>query len=359
MKKSTKRIVLVVSVVGTFFAVSFTASVLVKPFYGKTEVNVRMDFAGTQPAMAAASTWAGVRGVATFIRNVARGVDGLVTSLNSSGVLSQTSDVGPFTSGNNRFRIQTGTYAHLNRATGATPNYTKRFQVCVGNSLALELYLSSATDPATNNGALVVWQPKLFDSSLSSSANLECSFGIVASQGASANGKKGMNCIWNTPAPFDGAANGVTRGRILAVDDTSADQVLVLGLGGLNIATYCGAQNDLYTLAFIASKASPYNTTAKWGYNEDNIGLNGTNFSQLCAGGTTHTTDAGIFNASASGYFVNDGYTSSNNVPSGYPSVASVDTLISNSVPPFLVGTLPGANITFPSTGSATPACPF
>lgn len=339
--------------VAVFAGASFTVTVIKIPFTANKEFKVDVAFAGIKPVMAAQTTWAGVRSTATFMRNTARGVDTLITSLNSSGVLNQSGTVGPFTSGNNRFRLTTGA-AVANDATGATPTYAKLFQVCVGSSLAMELYLTSASDPAANNGAVIVWQPKLFDSSLSSSANLKCSFGTGASLGASANGKKAMVCSWNTATTFDGATTGPIVGRIMAVDDTAANQILMMGVANLNGSLACTGTNDQYTLAYIADKTSPHNTTAKWGWND--IGsYSAANFDRWCAVASSNTTNAGAFNTTASGYFVGDGYTDGT-LPSGFPTVTAVSTLIANEAT--TMNSLPGAAIAFPSGGTA-PACPF
>lgn len=349
-----KKIIFGIVAVVLFSATSFTVSVVKKSDVFPGAVHIQL--AGMSPTIGASTNWAGVRGSATFIRSVARGIDSLITSLNSSGILSQSGTVGPFTSGTSKFRLTTNSTATANDATGATPTYTKLFQICTNGSLALELYLTSASAPASNGGAVVVWQPKLFDSTLASSANIKCSFGTVAGLGASANGKNGMVCTWYSSTPFDGAATGIDRARILAFDDTTNNQIKMVGLAQINADLACPTTNDQYTLAYIASKTSPYNTTAKWGWNNTGS-YSAANFATFCAG-STNTTNAGIFNINVTGYFVNDGVTDAT-VPSGYPTPSSVDTLIANEASVGASGTLPAALINFPSTSTTTASCPF
>ncbi len=349
-----KKISYIVVATAVFLAASFTVTVIKKPFTWQKEVSLNMEFAGLKPIMGASSTWAGVRGTATFIRGVARGVDTLIASLNSSGIMNLTTYPST-TSGTNKFRLTTNALNITNDATATNPAYSRNFQICVGSLLAMEVYLNSAANP-TGAGVVIVWQPKLFDSTLSSSANIQCSFGTIAGLGTSANGKTGMVCKWNTATPFDGATTGPIQGRIMAFDDTTNGQINVIGLAALNGTLACTGANDQYTLGYIANKASPYNTTAKWGWNDTPYASG--NFIRWCAVLDSNTTNAGIFSTSASttGYWVNDGVSNAN-IPSGYPTGAAVDTLITNEAPS--AGALPGAAINFPSTGTAAPACPF
>ncbi|MBI3395230.1 MAG: hypothetical protein HY042_05300 [Spirochaetia bacterium] len=352
--KNKKLFVWSFGAVAVFLSASLTVSVLKKPYSLENEMLVKVDLAGMKPVIAASSAWGGVRGSATFMRSVARSIDSLLSTLNSSGILAQ-SNAGPFTSGTSTFKISTGSYTPgQNEATGAAaPTYTKMFQICTNSSVSLQMFFNSATNPESNGGAVVIWKPQAFDSTLSSSANIKCSFGTGATGGAnyvgtSAAGKKTMVCSWTTATPFDNANGGVITDAVLkAYDDTSGGQIGFLGFVKTK-ADFCngttgfgtdGTSTDVYNLAYLASKTSPYNTTAKFGALSAATAVSTANFASACT--QTNPLNAGLFNTSVSGYFVSDGNASA---PTGYPTVSSVDTVITNE----LVGmATPGGAISF------------
>lgn len=331
----------------------------------------RIELGTTAPVMAAGSNWDGVRGVATFVRNVIRGIDGLLASLSSGGVLLGSSST-PITGTSGSFRWQFkgsgAATSNSNEVTGTSPTYAKSFEICSGSTRVFQMLFDDANSPSTGNGLVVVWQPKAFTSTLLSSALLKCSLGT-------SSGNKTMVCSWGN-GPFD-SSSGPNNARIRVHEDTTNGEIAFVGMArlqsGNKICTNAGwSGNDYYSLAFLSKSASPYNTLARFGVaNTD--GFSSSTAMQVCVptSGTDQYVDHGYNSAqfnvqtnnSGTTYFVADSIGTTTDT-TGYPTQARLTTLIAGTLnagafTPGNIDALAGTPPTFSGSGGPGSACGF
>ncbi len=291
------------------------------------EIKLSFSLEGIKPVLAANSSWDGVRAIATFTKDVVKGIDTILKNLSGSGILKQSSKY-TVTSDGYTYRINPTFNTSVTSNAFGSKTYKVSFEIwkASDNSKVLELFFDSATDQSTGSGVLAIWQPNKFDSTLNqtNSPKMEC-----AMTGGTADGT--MICSWNG-GPFE-TDGPVENGRVKVKATSATSQVSIKAIAKTVTTTTCSGGNpDYYGLAFIVKKSDSTNyATARMGFNDNSIA------STLC--GTSNTYNSAYFNnttnSSSSGsgkYFVTDGITSdtnSYNTGSVYPSVNDVSTLYS------------------------------
>lgn len=328
----------------------------------------RMELGTTAPVMAAGSHWDGVRGIATFVRNVIRGIDGLLASLSSGGVLLGSSST-PITGTSGSFRWQFkgsgAATSNSNEVTGS-PTYSKSFEICSGSTRVFQMLFDDANSPSTGNGLVVVWQPKAFTSTLLSSALIKCSLGT-------SSGNKTMICSWGN-GPFD-LSSGPDNVRIRVHEDTANGEIAFVGMARLKTANkFCTAGgwtgNDFYSLAFISKSTSPFNTIARFGL-ANGASFDSTKAMQICQPSSPVNYSNNPYNSaqfnvetnnSGTTYFVADSIGTTTDT-TGYPTQARLTTLITGAIAttPFAVADINGLDTppTFSGGGGPGSACGF
>ena len=334
-------------------------------YYGPV---LNLEIGALAPAFGASSGWDGVRGSATFIRGVIRGMDGLLASLASGGVLLGASAT-PVTGTSNAFRWQykgaSAAASNSNEVTGTSPTYAKSFEICAGATRVFQMLFDDGNSPQNGNGLVLVWQPKAFTSSLTSAALIKCSLGLSTT--------KTMVCSWGN-GPFD--ASGPDNGRVRVYEDTGNDEIAFVGMvripAAKKVCTNAGwSGNDFYSLAFLAKSSSPYNTIARFGLaNED--GFSTTTAMQVCVPSSgadayvNHGLNSAQFNVHANNgatYFMADALGTTTDTE-GYPTQARLTTLITGTLAagaftPANIDALTGTPPTFSGGGGPGSACGF
>ncbi|MCB1173290.1 MAG: hypothetical protein KDK39_06995 [Leptospiraceae bacterium] len=292
------------------------------------QLQLQIELGQIMPLMAAANAWEGVRATAKLVKDVSDAIDALLVSLESSGAFRQTQRL-TLTSGNYKLLIEPSANISITpTGTGTATTYTNKFVMWQKSDdvKVLELFFDSSTDRTSGNGALAIWWPRKFDSSLqASSGKFECVTRLVS-------GNKAMTCSWSE-GPF--VSGGVTKsGQLEAAEQSSDSTIRVKSYVRLNQSSFCSDTTDYYALAFISKNASPYYTTAEFSL-AGTSQLSATVLASrgyLCSLAGTNTLNYGFFNTAAnpnatdsSKYFVLDASTT---LPGAdYPATASVDAL--------------------------------
>lgn len=277
------------------------------------ELNVRL--ASMKPIHAAASNWDAVRGIATFVNDLTKGVDSIILGLQNSGALNQTQTI-EISQGLYKLRLNPTFNAPVNNSALGARTYAVSLEVWRASDDVkyLELYFD---DPSAKSEVLAIWQPNVFDATVNQSGSnkIECLLSGGAADGF-------MLCSWNGPIEDPGA---VTAARFKVDADSSAGTVSVKGLAEA-IANPCpGGSPDYYALAFVTRSASPFYTTAQFGFNDGGVA------STTC--GLPNAANSAYFNTTANPtatdsnqYFVTDGIGPGEELPE-YPSLADTGAL--------------------------------
>ena len=359
MKKLTNKTLFISTAFLAFFFLSIGIVVTkIKRPMQQPVLNVHIDFQTTQPLLAAASDWDGVRSVATFAKSVSDGIDKIIVDLTNTGLLDRT-DV--FTNNNGTYKMQfspNSNVAVLPRGVGSTKTYSHKFILWLSsdNTKVLELFFDSNAERTGGDGAVAVWWPHKFDTTLkTSSGKIECATSVE-------NSNNSMVCSW-TQGPF---INGgiVDSGQVKVTEDKPAAQISFKAYTRLT-TNYCTDTRDYYALAFISKNFAPYYTTAEFSVagNTPNAATILDARGVLCAADPNprnyafFNTNTNPSSTGSDKYFVGD---STSSLPSGdYPSTASVDSLFaqmsSGNPSKASVDSLNGTPINFLDSSTATP----
>lgn len=311
-----------------FFGVSVSMSLYKGGRLGqKKEISVKIDLKGLKPVMAAtADDWQAVRDIASFIRNVVKGIDQIIVDISSSGALGLTQAVTQ-TSGEYRWKFDpNNSTSFTSKSFGSliTPQYSfEIWKVGTGDKV-LEIFFDN---PQTKQEVIVVWHPVKFDASLeTASGKIECGVTGGIDDGT-------MICSWSE-GPFE-TGGVVTQGRMRVKKDQAGGVYKVKTIAKTSTfdpdgaGIFCSSNIYYYSLFFITKDAAPFYTTAKFGLDTTNV------VDTIC--GQTNTFNAAYFNtntnASSTGeskFFVQDGVTAGTQDPN-YPTITEVDSLISDT----------------------------
>jgi len=306
---------------------------------------------GTQPVYAAGSpnpAWGFVRGVAKFTRDVTTGFDTLLKSIESSGLTNIENYTG--VAGSNKIEWKSGVSVTITAGSSGALlgpiTFTKSLRVFDenGQNMKFELYYND------DNDVLARWMPER------TGAGTNANGGIIECQVTGVTGSRTMYCsIDGKGNEFNTVTGGPNWTRALIKVEESAGQYKFTAISDTKESNYdpdgagtCAAGTYVFPLAFIAQGSSPYQTTAKFGFN------------------ASPTVDAGVCGVSAMGnpgalfnyglfstasnpgaidgakYFVAENQATP---PAGYPTGTDVDVLFS---------TIGGAGAASWSTGTVS-----
>ena len=263
------------------------------------------------------NAWGFVRQSATWGDANSQIVDQLLVSLLNSGLLQQT---GTFTDTsstiNNQsmtIKLTTGGSFPVSTASSfsGTLTFSKKFEIWRNsdNAKALELFFDEATALGTN-GVLMYYQLNVLAPDEFNGDDV-----VVESYTFESSEGRKQTYSWSGGAIV---ANGSGEAGRVILEEMDGGTVfcfkaVVKMSGTLN---WCpGSNNEYYSLGYTQRLGGSGETTAKFGYTDNNVD----NVGQLCA--SSNTLIYGLFNSSG---FVSDGNSS---VSTDYPATTRVDGL--------------------------------
>lgn len=284
-----------------------------------------------QPAYGAEAEWLGVRGAATWMRAANITLNTLFASVTAlapyQSFLSGTINITPTTN--------PGYYIRLSDNGGAGwsvegKNYSKSLQVWYYDgsyTKAMEFFFNSFSDPKSGTGVLLIIRPFYFNQSAFYNTEMykvrykkdestpTTSHMVISAS----NYYSGSHHSFKYGDDYNPSAikTVLARGR-LTDDGTYYSFAALARLNKSYTPTVCLPPIDgtsYYTLAFVADKAYPHYSIAKFGWDES-----GNIVWKLC-GNPTNRFNYGFFNATPP-YFVKDG---EQEPQTGYPTQAQVN----------------------------------
>jgi len=282
-----------------------------------------------QPAYSDEGDWQGVRGAATLMRAANITLNTLFATVTAlapyQSYLSGTINVPPSTNPGNYIRLSDNSGAGWS-VDGKT--YSKSLQVWYYNgsyTKAMEFFFNSFSDPKSGTGVLLIICPYYFNMSSFYQTEMykirykkdeltptTSHMVLTLSNYYGGSDHPFKYGVMYNPSPVKCV---LARGRL--TDDGTYYSFAALAKLNQQIDTTLCAYSEgtsYYTLAFVADKAYPHYSIARFGW--DNSG----NIVWTLCGNSTNPLNYGFFNATPP-YFVTDRTTSQ----SGYPTQAQVD----------------------------------
>ena len=293
-----------------------------------------------QILMATEGSWVGVRKLATLVR---------VANMTIQSIAEQAINSSAMDTAGNTFEavlplgVDSIFYTKLSKNASVSVDgttYTHVFEQWQGSTMdttkkSLEFYFNSITDLSTDTGIMIRIKPYFYDPVTYN----ETEFFVSTLY---SNGSMLQQTITFSGAPFK-TAPAVVAGRSVLTDGTTALGVAMFAR--LN-STSCNGAADYYTLVYLASKSSPYPSTAKWGISMNDMS------GQNCD--VTNTTNYGFFRLyEGKGTFIIDSTTDG----TGYPSTTDLESLWSATLTDSQMNStqVDALDLTFQSNSSVVP----
>ncbi|MCB1179022.1 MAG: hypothetical protein KDK36_15660, partial [Leptospiraceae bacterium] len=354
MKKLLKPIALITFSLLVFFGISIKFKITEdnkKENLLKSLSNLKIEIGGLEELKAGtSSSWAFVRGSATWGRSNSTLVDGILKGLQDSGIFTRISSgelvvpnqtLSSGVSVTYRVKINENVTGLSSTAYSGTKDFSHRFEIWkTGDNSApiLQMFFSSTTSTGTNGVLLYYNLSKINPTTFGTATSA-----VVESYTSGTTGNMAQTYSWKN-GPED--STWISKnGRVIIRQMNSGAEICVrtvveLNRGttgiGTNLDTLCATSNSVnntsnklfYTLAYVQKTTSPFYTVAKAGLVKKEAApiKNKTTFCGYSSSvSSALPASYGLFDQNG---FVSDGATT---VPSGYPATSDVDAAFSRT----------------------------
>lgn len=326
--KSTKKVSFLIVASLTAFVTFFTLSVR-RPQVSTKSISSSLPVIGSLDQVFAianrsASDWDGVRSVATLTKAVVDGVNEILEAFYDGGLFSYTGNPIDQTGDNGQqYRLDPGFATQLTGPLGSA-TYQYSFEVWSDSSKTTKLIEFFFNNPSSSDGGevMLIMNTGAQDATVNTDSRILC-------QAGGTSGSRSMICQFtNNSGSTYSVGEDIDRVLIKVAEADGGDNLHYTGIARTLSTNMCGAgaQNEYYSLAFIATAGNPHYTTARHSLNY----AAGTGIDlPLCE--TSNEAPAGFFNANENSsatdstqFYVGEGST----VPSSsYPAISDVNTL--------------------------------